>query len=249
MRGWRASWIVVPALAALAGCAAETKPPEMVVSLTADWNDTPATPDALGFNVTLVVNQWRDPELRCTPPPAPVRFTINDEVLGPWASHPTDCIDILAPVGPIPTLEVPETITIRYEIEERLLATATFHRVAPGLNATLTVPADGVVHAGDEITVVPPPELPTSGPGYPHFYPVDPEPGTPWLIGGVRPLEPATRLPDGIHVKVPAMTGRVAMVIDGSGELTQADVTCEGFASCSGGIATVVGPVYLDVQP
>jgi len=251
MRGWRASWIVVPALAALAGCAAETGPPRMNVSLSADWDDAaPANQYAFGFTVTVVVNQWRDIEARCTPPPAPVRFTINDEEVGPSGPHPiSGCIDFLAPVGPIPTLEVPETITVRYEMGERLLATATFHRVAPGLSAALTVPADGVVRAGDGITVVPPPELPTSDPGYPHFYPLDVAPGTPSLAGGVRPLDPATRLPDGIHVKVPSMTGPVAMVFDGSGEFTEADVTCEGFASCSGSVATVVGPVYLTVQP
>jgi len=250
MRGWRASWIVVPALAALAGCAAETGPPRMSVSLSADWDEAPATQQAFGFTVTVVVNQWRDIEARCTRPPAPVRFTVNDEEVGPSEPHPVSgCIDFTALVGPTATLEVPETITVRYEIGERLLATATFHRVAPGLTATLTVPADGVVRAGDEITVVPPPELPTSGPGYPRFYPLDAAPGTPWLAGGVRPGDPATRLPDGIHVKVPSMTGPVAMVIDGSGEFTQADVTCEGFANCSGAVATVVGPVYLTVQP
>jgi hypothetical protein len=179
-----------------------------------------------------------------------VRFAINDEEVGSTAPHPdTGCIEFTAAVGAIPTLEVPEVIEVRYETSGWLHAKATYHRLAPGLNARLAVPADGQVRAGDEIVVVPPSELPTSAPGYPHFYPLDAAQANPWLPEGLRPSDPATRLPDGIHVKVPPMTGRVAMVIDAFASSTEADVVCEGFGGCSGSVANVVGPVYLTVQP
>jgi hypothetical protein len=51
-------------------------------------------------------------------------------------------------------------------------------------------------------------------------------------------------------VKVPPMTGRVAMVIDSYASLfMEPDLSCDGFARCSASVANVVGPIFLTVQP
>jgi hypothetical protein len=144
---------------------------------------------------------------------------------------------------------VRDAVTISYASEAQLIATAAFTGLAPGLKAALAVPADGQVRAGDEVIVVPPPELPTSGPVSARFYPLDAAQASSWVADGVRPAQPATRLPDGIHVQVPPLTGRVALVVDGTGLFLGADVVCDGFGACAGSAANVVGPVTLTVQP
>jgi hypothetical protein len=218
----------------------------MFVSLGADWVHAPASRQEFGLRLTLTLSQY-DVDGRCAAWPAPVRFTLDGEEVGPAVPDPVSgCIDLEKVIGP--TLEVGETVTVRYETEGRVIATATYHRIAPGLAAILAVPADGQARTGDEIVVVPPPELPTNDAGYPRFYPLDEEQATSWLSDGVRPIEVAKRLPDGIHVKVPRMSGRVAMVVDALAPFKQADVSCEGFASCGGKEASVVGPIYLTVQ-
>jgi hypothetical protein len=51
---------------------------------------------------------------------------------------------------------------------DRALGHAEFSGLAPGDAATLAVPADGAVHTGDEVVVVPPADLSTMyvGPAY-----------------------------------------------------------------------------------
>jgi hypothetical protein len=217
----------------------------MFLSLDAAWGSAPANQQAFGYTLTMTLNQWRASD-RCDAWPASLRFTIDDEEVGPLVPDPSSgCIDFNVVSGP--TLDVRETVTVRYETEGRLLATATYHRLAPGLAAALAVPADGQARAEDEVVVVPPPELPTSIPSDPRFFPFDEAASS--LQHALRPSEPAIRLPDGIHVKVPPLTGRAALLIDGSPWFREADVSCHGFAGCSGKTATVVGPVYLTVQP
>jgi hypothetical protein len=249
MRGWLTSSGVVPALAAaaaLAGCGEDPATPRMFVSLYADWNDSPANAQAFGYTLTATLSQKSDAGL-CAAPPAPVRFTIDDEeVARPDPDPVSGCIDFSVGFGP--TLEARPTVTVRYELDGRLIATATFHRMMPGLDAMLAVPADGQVRAGDEVVVVPPPELPTSSP-YARFYALDEAQASSWVSEGVFPAERELRLLDGIHVKVPPLAGRVALVFDGLASFLEADVTCDGFAACSGEPAAIVGPVYLTVQP
>jgi hypothetical protein len=249
MRSWTAASLAVGALAALAGCGADAarQPPEMFVTVAAQWDYAPATQEAFGASLTATVRQRRVNN-RCDPLPAPVRFTIDDQEAGPSAADPdTGCFEFSVTFGPTPAAR--DVVTISYESDGQSLATAAFTGLAPGLKAALAVPADGQVRAGDEIVVVPPPELPTSGPGSPRFYPLDAAQASSWVADGVRPAEPAARLPDGIHVKVPPLVGRVALVIDGTGLFLGADVVCDGFGGCAGSAANVVGPVYLTVQP
>jgi hypothetical protein len=249
MRSWTAPALAVGALAALAGCGADAArpPPEMFVAVAARWDDAPATQEAFGASLITTVRQRRVAN-RCDPLPAPVRFTIDGQEAGPSDADPVSgCFDFSVTFGPTPAPR--DTVTVSYESEGAVLATAAFSGLAPGLKAALAVPADGQVRAGDEVVVVPPPELPTSSPGVPRFYPLDAGQASSWVADGVRPAEPAARLPDGIHVKVPPLVGRVALVVDGTGLYLGADVSCDGFGACAGSAANVVGPVYLTVQP
>jgi hypothetical protein len=249
MRIWTAASLAVVMLGALAGCGEDPgqQPPEMFVTVAAQWDDAPANQEAFGASLTATVRQRRVAN-RCAPLPGPVRFTIDDQEAGPSAADPVSgCFDFSVTFGPMPA--APNTVTVRYELEGRLIATAAFAGLTPGLQAALAAPADGQVRAGDEVVVVPPPELPTSVPGTPRFYPLDATQASSWVADGVRPPEPAARLPDGIHVKVPPLAGRVALVVDGTGLFLGADVSCDGFGACAGSAANVVGPLYLTVQP
>ena len=249
MRNRTAASLAVGMLGALAGCGEDAgqQPPEMFVTVAAQWDDAPANQEAFGASLTATVRQRRVAN-RCAPLPAPVRFTIDDQEAGPSTADPVSgCFDFSVTFGPMPAAR--DTVTVSYESEGRLIATAAFNGLAPGLKAALAVPADGQVRAGDEVVVVPPPELPTSDPGHPRFYPLDAAQASSWVADGVRPTEPAVRLPDGIHVKVPPLAGRVALVVDGTGLFLGADVTCDGFGACAGSAANVVGPLTLTVQP
>ena len=53
----------------------------------------------------------------------------------------------------------------------------------------------------------------------------------------------------GIHAKVPAVTGRIALAIETFGFEEATYVSCDGFASCFAGSARVIGPMALTVQP
>ena len=249
MRIWTAASLAVGMLGALAGCGEDPgqQPPEMFVTVAAQWDNAPASQEAFGASLTATVRQRRVAN-RCAPLPAPVRFTIDNQEAGPSAADPiSGCFDFSVTFGPTPA--APNTVTVRYESDGRLIATAAFTGLTPGLQAALAVPADGQVRAGDEIVVVPPPELPTSNSGTPRFYPLDAAQASSWVADGVRPTEPAARLPDGIHVKIPPLAGRVALVVDGTGLSLGADVSCDGFAACAGSAANVVGPLTLMVQP
>jgi hypothetical protein len=244
----RASKVVVSALVVLTGCGADAEPPKMFLSLDVVWDDAPADRQAFGYGLTMTLSQWRAGD-RCDAWPAPISFVIDDEQVGPPIPDPNSgCIDFNVVLGPM--LDVPETVTARYETEGRQVATATYRRLAPGLAAALVVPVDGQARAGDEVVVVPPPELPTSVPSNTLFYPLDEARASSWPEYGVRPSELATRLPDGIHVKVPPLTGRVALVVDDNYlPFREVEISCDGFAGCSGKTSAVVGPVYLTVQP
>src|SRR5262245_7114485 len=125
MHGWRAAWIVVPALATLAGCSEDPGPPEIFVTLAAKWDYRPADRQAFGYTLTTTLKQWRRDQASCDPPPAPVRFTIDGaELEQPTPDPLTGCIDFSVADGP--TLEVGEAVTVRYEMNGQLLATATF---------------------------------------------------------------------------------------------------------------------------
>ena len=219
----------------------------MTVSLRADWNDLPESREAFGYTLSVRLMQLNPG--RCRELPASARFTLNGQELGPLAYHaPTGCVSVEFAVGPLPVVDEP--VTIRWEEGGRQIGESAYSRLTPGAFATLAVPADGQVQAGGEIVIVPPSELPTSNPGYPHFYPFDDGAASSWISSGVRVNGGATRQPDGIHVTVPqAMAGTVAVVVDGMGADWNAPHSCEGFASCDGYIGDVVGPFYLTVQP
>lgn len=220
----------------------------MMVSLRADWNDLPESREAFGYTLTVRLQQL-SPDFRCRQLPASARFTLNGQELGPLAFHaPTGCVDVELALGPLVIVDDP--VTIRWEEGGRQLGEAVYPHLTPGVFATLAVPADGQVQAGGELVIVPPSELPTSNPGYPHFYPMDDAAASSWISSGVRPNGGATRQPDGIHVPVPAtMAGAVAVVVDGMPVAPHAPHSCDGFAGCYGYTADVVGPFYLMVQP
>ena len=64
-------------------------------------------------------------------------------------------------------------VTVRYEEDGRQIGEGVFSDLAPGTAATLTAPASGEARAGEQIVILPPPELPTSYAGYAVFFPLD----------------------------------------------------------------------------
>jgi hypothetical protein len=242
-------WIGCLIAASLIGCGDDPGPPDVSVTLAAHWSTTPATREALGFTFEISLRQ-RTVSNRCPDLPASARFTVDGQEVTPLTRDAdTGCLFVEVSRGP--TLEWEDhPITVRYEAGGGLVAEALYERLTPGTSAVLAVPADGQARAGDEILVVPPPELPTSSPSYPSFYPLDPSADATWLPSGLYALEPAVRLGDGIHTKVPPMTGRIALVFASQPWAPDPMVSsCRGFAYCGAVPSGFVGPVFLTVQP
>jgi hypothetical protein len=241
---WRRIGVLV---AVLAGCGEAQDLPEMYVSVDVDWDYAPPTREALGYTFTVTFRQRPSGSL-CEVLPASIRFSIDGQEVGsPIRDPDSGCVTLDAIVGP--TLDNHDTMAVAYEKEGRQVATAVFEDLTPGLSAALIVPANGQARAGDEILIVPPPEIPTSDPNFLVFYPLDDAAATTVPVQGVRASEPATRSAVGIHAKVPAVTGRIALAIETFGFEEATYVSCDGFASCFAGSARVVGPIALTVQP
>ena len=104
-----------------------------------------------------------------------------------------------------------------------MIAQATYDGLTPGVAASLASPADGMVHAGDDVVVTPPPELPSSQVLLGSILPLEGDPWRPQDIPGS--LE---RRPDGVHATMPVFSGRAALVLKGS-PLDPVDGRCKGF--------------------
>ena len=241
---WRETVFLVAT--ALLGCGDDPALPDMLVRLTANWPWPVATREALGYEISAFVTQRRFNGGPCQKLPTDARVTIDGEEARLSRDPATGCLDVEVTKGPLLDRR-DDPVTVRYEERGRQIAEAVFDKLTPGGRATLVMPSDGIARAGDQILIVPPPELPSSMPGSVRFYPLDAEATATWDPRGVRVA--ATRLPDGIHTTAPQMLGRAVAVLDGTPIWPEPVFTCEGFASCDGTGTGTLGPFLLTVQP
>jgi hypothetical protein len=139
-----------------------------------------------------------------------------------------------------PTLQ-PSTFIVTAEQDGKMIAQATYDGLTPGATASLASPASGMVHAGDDVVVVPPPQLPSSAVSVGSVFPLegDPWPGSQYTAGL------PDRQPDGVHTQMPVFSGRAALVVRGSPFDPGATISCEGFYSCIGTASNMLGPVFV----
>jgi hypothetical protein len=136
-----------------------------------------------------------------------------------------------------------QTVTVNVEEGGRIVGEAVFDGLTPGTAATLTSPADGQLHAGDDIVVRPVPELPADSPEA-VFYLLDAPVWKPWGIS----VEPE-RLMDGVHVTAPAFTGRAVLVVLFAGISSFSTTSCQGFAICKRWADSTLGPFFVTGVP
>lgn len=192
------------------GCEDEPAlPPEFDIAASARWSQEAATPEAVGYTITVSLTQRQQDDGSCRPAAPSTRLTV-DNVEVPLSRAPvTLCTKGELVAGPFLQDQI---LTARLEWDGRAIAEVNFDGLMPGTAARLVTPVDGRVRAGDELIIVPPPELPTSFLGGARFYFLD-EPT--WRPAGERMPEFPRRLLDGIHLTVPQFTGRAILVMDG----------------------------------
>ncbi len=223
---------------ALGGCGDDGVPrPTLEIGMGVDWNWKATSADEVGFVYTMVVEQKKNSDGSCDDLPASLQLFAFDQLV-PLERDANNCV--CANLVATPTM-TPSSVTVTAERDGEVLAKGTFDNLIPGLGATLVAPADGLVHAGDEIVVAATPLLPSSTPGIGWVFPLE---GTPWpgseYVAGIP-----TRFPDGVHAKMPAFSGRAAVVLDGRPSAPQVTVDCQGFAVCVGDASNVLGPVFV----
>jgi hypothetical protein len=230
----------------LGGCGADPPArPALSVGVSARWNWSPATSQGFGYTIAVLLLQLPPPGASaCVTLPASMRLSVNDQQVDA-AFDDSGCLDTPVVLGPV--LQV-GPITVDVEENGRSVSHGEFENLAPGAGATLTVPADGLVRAGDEIVVAPPPELPTGelDLSFGFFYPLEEDV---WFSTGVLSPEQTTRLADGIHAKVPAFTGRAAVVFRGKPYVPDPKFSCSGFAVCTATADNTLGPVFVSGEP
>jgi hypothetical protein len=207
------------------------------VGIDVDWNWSAASADEVGFVYAIVVQQRKNSDQSCDDLTASLQMSTFGQPL-PLAWDADKCLD--TQVASTPTM-ASSSVTITAEENGKMIAQGTFDDLLPGLSATLLTPADGVVHAGDEIVISPTPGLPSSQVAIGSVFPLD---ETPWP-GSEYVADIPTRSADGIHVHMPAFSGRAAVVLKGSPYAPQATVDCQGFAVCTGNASNALGPVFV----
>jgi hypothetical protein len=242
--GWRMGAAVIAALACLAGCGGDG-PTELGLSVgvAAQFQAQAGPPRAVGYQVAVVIEQVAPSGASgCPHLPADLHLLV-DGTEAPAAYDPSSgCL--LTTVASDLTPQV-GTITVDAMDGNRALGHAEFSGLAPGGAATLAVPADGAVQAGDEVVVVPPPDLSTAYAGPAYIYPLDDTTVSSQLF----PSQPADREADGIHLLVPAFSGRAALTFSGMPYVPQPTYSCPGFDFCTADADSTVGPVFVTESP
>lgn len=222
----------------LAGCGDARAPsPELNVGVGADWNWEATSVAEVGFVYALVVEQRKNSAGVCDDLPSSLQVIAFGQPV-PLSRDANNCVS--ATVAAAPTM-ASSSVIVTAEQDGKAIATGTFDDLIPGLGATLIAPTDGMVRAGDEIVIAATSGLPSSTPGPASVFPLDqtPWPGSPYIAS--RPV----RYPDGVHTRMPAFSGRAAVVVRGTPYAPQATVNCEGFAVCTGKATNVLGPVFV----
>jgi hypothetical protein len=230
---------VAAAVSALAGCGANaTSRPTLSVGISVDWNWNAPSAAEVGYVYALVVQQQTNKDGTCDDlPPSLQVFAFGLPL--PLARDANDCVG--AQVTTPPSMGSP-SVTVTAVQDGDTIASGTWDNLIPGLGATLVSPADGMVHAGDEVVITATPGLPSSLPGPGWVFPLE---ETPWP-GSEYVLDiPPKRFADGIHFHMPVFSGRGAVVLKGTPYFTEPTVNCAGFVSCVGDATNALGPVFV----
>jgi hypothetical protein len=233
----------------VSGCGDVTDPPpDLTIGAGADWNWSPTTSEEVGYYLFVVLLQRptarSDNSKSCRTVSPSLRVTANDHEM-PLVRAAGSCLDSSLVLGPF---MAPPPLIVEVLDGGRNVGGAMFGNLAPGAGATLASPANGLVHADDELVIVPPSALPSSfvysgieG----SIYPLD---QTPWP-GTMQVSGMPDRQPDGVHVRVPAFTGHAALVLKGSPVTPTPMFSCDGFAICTAMATNALGPVFITGTP
>jgi hypothetical protein len=224
--------------------------PDVSVGVALSWRFAPPSLSELGFTMNVLVTQ-RPPrgETQCRQLPASARFTVDGQDVTALGTMLDGCFELRYTEGPF--LDFGNApVTVGYEADGQQIGEGVFRDLAPGTVATLVVPASGEARPGEQLTILPPPAMPTSIPGGASFYPLDAPASATWPKYGVTEgATSATRSADGIHVTVPRMAGRAVVWMMGMPYSPQADFTCVGFALCTAITDNTLGPFVITVVP
>jgi hypothetical protein len=235
---------VIATLACLAGCDGDGRSElGLSVGAAAQFQAQEGPPRAVGYQLAVVIEQVTPfGATGCPHLPADLHLLV-DGTEAPAAYDPASgCL--LTTVASELTPQV-GTVTVDAMDGDRALGHAEFSGLAPGGAATLAVPADGAVHAGDEVVVVPPPDLSTPYEGSAYVYALD-DTTVSW---SQFPTQLADREADGIHLVAPAFSGRAALAFSGMPYGPQPTYSCTGFAICTANADNTVGPVFVTESP
>jgi hypothetical protein len=235
---------ILAAVALLGGCGDEGRAELLLAAgAGAQFQAQAGPPRAVGYQLSVLVEQVQSlAHPTCPTLPAGFHLLVNDQEVPPAFDPSTGCL-YAALVSPLaPTVG---TVTVDAMDGEQSLAHAQFDGLAPGGGATLAVPADGQVRAGDEIVVVPPPDLPTGQATYGDFYPLDDTTVSAHLYAPMSP----SRQADGLHMVVPAFSGRAAVTLAGMPYLPQPSYSCPGFDICTANADATLGPLTVTEGP
>jgi len=234
---------VCAALVLLVGCGDDAQGPALSVGAGAVFEAQASPLRAAGYQLAVVIIQVEtNSRPSCPALPSTLHLLVDDQEVPLTFDPSSGCLNTSATFGLTPQIG---TVTVDAKDGDQLLAHAEFQGLAPGGGATLAVPADGQVRAGDEIVVVPPPELPTGEASFAIFYPLDDT-----TVGAkVYPPQPPVRLADGMHVIVPAFGGRAAVTFGGMPYVPQPSYSCPGFDICTADADDTLGPVFVTEGP
>ena len=238
---WRIGAVGIAALAFLGGCDGDGRI-GLSVGAAAQFQAQAAAPRAVGYQVAVVIEQVSPAgAASCPHLPSNLHLLVNGAEVPPVFDPSSGCLLTNAALPLSPQVG---TVTVDAMDGDRSLGHAEFSGLAPGGAATLAVPADGMVHAGDEVVIVPPPDLPTPYAGPAELYPLDDT-----SVGSQLYPSPVDREADGMHLTVPAFSGRAALVFTGTPYVTLPTFSCPGFDICTANADNTVGPVFVTESP
>jgi hypothetical protein len=240
----RVAGALIPVLACFAGCGDGGRSDlALSVGAAAQFQAQQGPPRAVGYQVAVVIEQVAPSGgTGCPKLPANLRLLVGGVEI-PAAFDPSSGCLLATWTSEL----VPEVGTVVVDAQEgdTVLGHAEFSGLAPGGAATLAIPADGMVHAGDEVVVVPPPELSTASVSSAYFYALDDT----TFAWSQFPSQEADREADGIHVVVPAFSGRGALAFLGMPYVPLPSYSCPGFDFCTANADDTLGPVLVTESP
>jgi hypothetical protein len=239
-RSTLALWLLMAG--ALGGCDEAPHKPDFAIGAEAKWNDSPASPADVGYDVAVVLIQRKHGD-SCRTAAASTTLLVDGQSIPLTRDPASDCLEGKTLVGPLLT---EKAVAVRVEEEGQLVGQVSFEGLMPGVAAKLVSPADGHVRAGDDIHIVPPPSLPTSNPELATlFLPEAPV----WSPNGFAPGTPAERRHDGIHLTAPRFVGSAILVFDGMPFVPEVALECPGLFACTANASNTLGPIFLTGVP